>query len=353
LIIRYAHQINRGEVPRIASPLANPHLWKEQVDCLFIDAEEATQEQATFLRRAKQAITATVNGSAPRLLQTGEQVWGQMIKADESIRIDELYVPTGAADELKRPLLCIPEKFRHVDLETLAHSSGDIDELKQVLRNIHPWSSLHYGLTALDTILRLYTKTIPEFYGRSCEMQILTPQVRGTLGTLSLNQQIQAAVNPEKPGRRQLTIGEKIFREGDRVIQTRNNYDLAVFNGDIGRIEAINPDDYSCEIHFAATGAVRYEKEDLTELSLAYAVTIHKAQGSEFDTIIIPVTSQHFKMLFRNLIYTGLTRAKKLAVFVGSRRALAMAVRTIDSRKRQTALSYLVADHALITRNGL
>ena len=202
------------------------------------------------------------------------------------------------------------------------------------------------GPTALDTVVRLYTKTIPEFYGRSCEIQILTPQVRGTLGTLGLNQQIQQAVNPEKPDRRQITIGEKIFWEGDRVIQTRNNYDLGVFNGDIGGIQAIDPEDYSCRIRFGSSGqVVTYPKEDLTELALAYAVTIHKSQGSEFETVIIPIHAQHFKMLFRNLIYTAVTRAKKLAVFVGSRKALAMAVRTIDSRKRQTALSQLVSQH--------
>jgi exodeoxyribonuclease V alpha subunit len=151
-------------------------------------------------------------------------------------------------------------------------------------------------------------------------------------------------INPEKSGRRQIAIGEKIFREGDRVIQTRNNYDLGVFNGDIGRLEAIDPEDYSCRICFSSDGqTVRYQKEDLTEIALAYAVTIHKSQGSEFEAVIIPVMPQHFKMLFRNLIYTGLTRAKKLAVFVGSRKALAMAVRMIDSRKRQTALSSLVS----------
>ena len=346
LIIQCAHQINRGEIPRIASPLANPSLWKEKVDCLFIDAEEASQEQLRFLRRAKQAISTTINADVPHLLKTGEQVWGQMIKADGNVEIDELYVPPVEDDELRQPVLFIPDKFRHIDLEGLSRSSTDIEELRHVLLKIHPWSSLHYGLTALDTVVRLYTKTIPEFYGKSCETQILTPQVRGTLGSLGLNQQIQQAVNPEKPGTQQITIGEKIFREGDRVIQTRNNYDLGVFNGDIGRIQAIDSEDYSCRIQFGSSGqVVTYPKEDLTELALAYAVTIHKSQGTEFETVIIPVTAQHFKMLFRNLIYTAVTRAKKLAVFVGSRKALAMAVRRIDSRKRQTALSQLVSQH--------
>jgi len=108
----------------------------------------------------------------------------------------------------------------------------------------------------------------------------------------------------------------------------------------------IDSEDYSCRIQFGSSGqVVTYPKEDLTELALAYAVTIHKSQGTEFETVIIPVTAQHFKMLFRNLIYTAVTRAKKLAVFVGSRKALAMAVRRIDSRKRQTALSQLVSQH--------
>lgn len=118
------------------------------------------------------------------------------------------------------------------------------------------------------------------------------------------------------------------------------------YNGDIGRIQAIDPEDHSCRIQFGSGGqVVTYPKEDLTELALSYAVRIHKSQGSGFETIIIPIHAQHFKMLFRNLIYMVVTRAKKLAVFVGSRKALALAVRTIDSRKRQTALAQLICRH--------
>ena len=190
-------------------------------------------------------------------------------------------------------------------------------------------------------VLRLYTKTIPEYFGKDTEIQILSPQVRGSLGTLNLNNAIQQAVNPEKQGKKQIQIGERIYREGDRVIQTRNNYDLGVFNGDIGRIKEIDLEDYSCLIQFGKQ-EITYKREDLTEIALAYGTTIHKSQGSEFDAVIIPVATQHFKMLFRNLIYTGLTRAKQLCVFVGSRKALSMAVKQVDNRKRQTALSYLI-----------
>ncbi len=128
------------------------------------------------------------------------------------------------------------------------------------------------------------------------------------------------------------------------MIQTRNNYDLKVFNGDIGRISAIDPEDYSCLVDFGEpVRQVIYKKEDLSELSLAYAITIHKSQGSEFEAVIIPVATQHFKMLYRNLIYTGLTRAKRMVAFVGQRKALAMAVNSVDNRHRQTSLQQLLS----------
>lgn len=218
-----------------------------------------------------------------------------------------------------------------------------MEELQTVLKKIHPWSTLNHGMTALDTVLRLYTKTIPEILGPRCEIQILSPQVRGSLGTINLNQQIQNTINPSNPNKKQISIGERIYREGDRIIQTRNNYDLGVFNGDIGFIKSIDLTDLICEVYFPGHDDIfEYSKEDLTDFQLAYSITIHKSQGSEFQAVIIPVATQHFKMLFRNLIYTGLTRAKKLAVFVGSRKALAMAVQSIDQKVRQTALQELL-----------
>jgi exodeoxyribonuclease V alpha subunit len=143
-----------------------------------------------------------------------------------------------------------------------------------------------------------------------------------------------------------MRIGEKIFRTGDRVIQRRNNYDLQIFNGDIGKITAIDNEELKMQVEFkinnAETRSITYEKETLSEIELAYAITIHKSQGSEFEAIIIPLATQHFTMLFRNLLYTGLTRAKKLAVFVGSRKALAIAVKNNKTTIRQTALETLL-----------
>jgi exodeoxyribonuclease V alpha subunit len=204
---------------------------------------------------------------------------------------------------------------------------------------------LHYGLSAAAMIEKLYGAIIPKYYGKEAEVQILSPMTKGSLGTANLNKVIQEKVNPQRAGKAQILIGGRIFRQGDRVIQKRNNYDLNVFNGDIGTISKADNEEMALWVSFKAgleAKEVKYEKEHLLELDLAYAITIHKSQGSEFDTIIIPVVTQHFGMLFRNLIYTGITRAKKLVVFVGTRKALTMAINKQNTAARQTALAYLL-----------
>jgi exodeoxyribonuclease V alpha subunit len=345
MIIRFAHQINKGQIPKIESPFHKPDLWKDKAGCMFIDADEATQEQLQFLGRARTAIRRTLTTGEEQVIQSGDTITGVMRQQDDTLTIDSLLVQEFRdVSEIHAPIFTIPEKFKHVDLMRIHEAKGSIAELKSIIKSIHPWSALHHGVTGLDMVLRLYTRSIPEYFGRNIEIQILSPQIRGSLGTLNLNQAVQQAVNPEQPGKKQITIGERIYREGDRVIQTRNNYDLGVFNGDIGRITRIDLEDFSCLIQFGKQAPIAYAREDMTEISLAYAITIHKSQGSEFDAVILPVATQHFKMLFRNLIYTGLTRAKHLCVFVGSRKALSMAVKQMDNRKRQTALRFLVMD---------
>lgn len=350
-IIRFAHEINTGSVPRIISPLAKPSAFAEGNDCLFVDADEATQDQVKFIGRARYAIEQTLKEpQSGHLIKLGEEWQGRLQKTSEGIEVDSLYRPELFDEQAVRaPVLTIPEKFKHVDLSKFAKAESTTKELMAVLRSVHPWSSLHYGLTAVETAIRLYTKTIPEWLGKDVEIQILTPQVRGTLGTLNLNDSLQRIANPESPMKRQIQVGARLLRVGDRVIQTRNNYDLGVFNGDIGRVTQVDSEEMTCEVSFASgeDRVVNFEKEELSDLSLAYAITIHKSQGSEFQAVIIPVLGQHFNMLFRNLIYTGLTRAKKLAIFVGSRKAFAMAVGQIDNRKRQTALADLVSGSIL------
>lgn len=345
-IIRFAHQINAGTVPLIQSPLAKPGAFQASHDCLFVDADEATQDQIKFIKKVKQAFEAAKPGGAtPHLVRSTEQWLGKNNSASEDIELDLLYRPQAFDEQsVRSPVLVIPEKFNHVNIDELAKAQGGVEELLKVLKKVHPWSTLRHGMTALDTVLRLYTKTLPEWLGPGAEIQVLTPQVRGSLGTLSLNEALQRVSNPESPNKRQLTIGERILRVGDRVIQTRNNYDLGVFNGDIGSIISVDTEEMTAEVEFTGpeNRKIIFEKEDLSEISLAYAITIHKSQGSEFQAVIIPLLGQHYNMLFRNLIYTGLTRAKKLAVFVGTRQAFAMAIGKIDNRKRQTALADLL-----------
>jgi exodeoxyribonuclease V alpha subunit len=323
-IITYAHQINRGELPQIQSPFKDPGLWKKS-DCFFIDSEQATQAQLRFIKRAKQHL---------KTLEARETEAGA----------DPLSFDTDLAEDgYSYRNYELPEQFSHVNLQDLTTADSAAGELAVVQKKVHPWSSLYYGMTALDVVRRLYTEWIPRYYGPACEIQVLSPMIRGSLGTASLNKMLQQAVNPQQQGRAEILIGDRVFRVGDRVIHRRNNYDLGVFNGDIGKISSINNEALTLTVCFYQDHReVEYQREQITELEIAYAITVHKSQGSEFEVVILPVLTQHFRMLFRNLIYTGITRARRLAVFVGTRRALAMAVARQDTGLRQTSLKELL-----------
>ena len=325
LIIKYAHQINNGEMPYIDSPFKKPELWKQEKDCLFLDSDEVTKEQLSFIDKVKKYYTvktvALDNNPDSNLYE---------------FRTNEPLIPYETE-------LTIPRKFQHVSIEKVYKAETGVDELLSVLKKVHPWSSLHYGLSASDVVRKLYLEWIPKYFGRKIEIQVITPMTRGSLGTVSLNKMIQESANPPQKGKSQLQVGEKIFRVGDRVIHRKNNYDLGVFNGDIGIIREIDNEELTCMVSFFPDEReVRYKRDDIQELSLAYAITIHKSQGSEFEAVIIPILTQHFKMLFRNLIYTGLTRARKLVVLVGTRKALAMSVKNQDTSQRQTFLQKLL-----------
>lgn len=330
-IISYAHSINRGQIPSIPSPFKSPKLWKEQCDCLFIDSNEATQEQLRLIKKAKNQLK---HGSL-------EEEYGQESLYDGSSRENDL--PPGGAKQRDKELM--HKKAKHIDFGMLQTAENGAQELRAILKKTHPWSSLHYGLTAGQVLLRLYTEWIPKYFGPNTEIQVLSPMTRGSLGTVKINQALQNTVNPGGQGKGELCIGERIFRVGDRVIHRKNNYDLGVYNGDIGEISEVNSLDVSCKVHFTSDSRiVDYQSDQISELDLAYGITIHKSQGSEFDCVIIPLVSQHFTMLFRNLIYTGLTRAKKLAIFVGTRQALAMAIGNVETASRQTALCMLLRE---------
>jgi len=167
------------------------------------------------------------------------------------------------------------------------------------------------------------------------EVQVLTPMHRGVVGTTNLNQQLQAVLNPGEGG---LARGERLFRPGDKVMQVRNNYDKEIFNGDIGRIARIDPENQEVVIDFDGRPVV-FDFHELDQIVLAYAISVHKAQGSEYPAVILPLLPQHYLLLQRNLIYTAVTRARRLAVLVGSKRALAIGIRNNETRLRYTGLA--------------
>ncbi len=299
-IIENAHSINKGNYPQINSPFENPQIWKEQYfeDAMFLESEEFTKEQQEIIQR---------------------------VKANNNE-------------------LDLPDKFKHLNQSFIRKEDDKTQLLKLLQKKIPPYSSLNFNLSATQLIQKLYLEIIPK-YLKNVEIQILAPMKTGPLGTISLNKMIQNAINPLRG------VEYKGFRPHDRIIQTRNNYDLGVFNGDIGKIININEEDEFLEIDFSTKTdkdkIITYPLEDILDLDLAYAITIHKSQGSEFDVVLLPITMSHFTMLYRNLIYTGLTRAKKLALFIGNKRAMLMGIKNLNPTQRQTKLSTRLSSNLL------
>jgi exodeoxyribonuclease V alpha subunit len=189
------------------------------------------------------------------------------------------------------------------------------------------------------TLVKLVQERIPKHLGLDPirDIQVLCPMNRGTIGVRALNTTLQTALNPVRTGEPAAERFGWRFQVRDKVIQTENDYKKEVFNGDIGIIEKIDPVEQEVSVRYDDR-LVTYDYGELDEVSLAYAVSIHKSQGSEFPAVVIPVAMQHFMLLQRNLIYTGITRAKKLLVVVGQKKALGIAVRNDQARKRYSGL---------------
>ena len=188
---------------------------------------------------------------------------------------------------------------------------------------------------AVREIVSLVQHKLSRYYRTpSSQIQVLTPMQKGVVGATNLNLALQEALNPQGDGLRRSGF---IFRRDDKVMQIRNNYDKEVFNGDIGIIESVDLQNRTLKVNFDQH-VVEYESSELDELVHAYATTIHKAQGSEYPIVVMPVLMNHYVMLQRNLIYTGITRAKKILVMVGTRKALSCAVRNVTVTRRNTLL---------------
>lgn len=194
----------------------------------------------------------------------------------------------------------------------------------------------------LNTIIKLVSQRLPNRYGFNPteDIQVLAPMKKGLIGTENLNHSLQQILNPKSMA---LSRAGYQFQEGDKVMQIRNDYKREVFNGDIGYIKEIDSEEQQVIVRFEERD-VPYDYNDLDELVLAYAISIHKFQGSECPCVVIPIHTSHFMLLHRNLLYTGITRGKKLVVLVGTKKALAIAVKKDDVQKRYTSLQQLLME---------
>lgn len=244
-------------------------------------------------------------------------------------------------DSLCLPVTTLKEIFRQ------AAGSHIITNAHRINRGIFPqlyngqnsdffFMECHENQEVLNTIIKLVSQRLPNRYGFNPteDIQVLAPMKKGVIGTENLNQTLQHALNPKETAL--FRAGYKL-QTGDKIMQIRNNYKREVFNGDIGYIQEIDPEEQQVLVRFEER-EIPYEYSDLDELVLAYAISIHKFQGSECPCVVMPVHTSHFMLLHRNLLYTGITRGKKLVVLVGTKKALAIAVKNDDVQKRHTSL---------------
>ncbi|WP_297645451.1 ATP-dependent RecD-like DNA helicase, partial [uncultured Bacteroides sp.] len=243
-------------------------------------------------------------------------------------------------DSEKIPVIRLTRIFRQAQASRIVMSAhainkGQFPDISNGKQTDFFFMQMEEPEQVAETIVNLVKERLPKAYKRpASDIQVLTPMQRGVVGATNLNTALQAVLNTS-----QLALNRSgySFRQGDRVMQLRNNYDKDVFNGDLGYVEKVNLEDRTLQVDFDGK-LVEYEVSELDELTLAYATTIHKAQGSEYPIVVMPVLMTHYVMLQRNLIYTGITRAKKICVLVGTKKALSFAIRNMSVLKRNTKL---------------
>ena len=247
----------------------------------------------------------------------------------------------------KIPVVRLTQVFRQAAesaIITTAHqiNNGRIPQLEPVSMKATSDCLWHSGGTeaehGVQTICDLIEHYIPHVgFNPTTDVQVLCPMTRGLVGTRNLNKVLQQLINPPAEAKEELVRGDSILRTGDRVMQLKNDYNKEVFNGDLGIVRAIDKTEKEVTIDFDGRD-VTYDYADLNEITLAWATSIHKSQGSEYPVVILPLYTQHYVMLSRNLFYTGLTRAKRLALIVGSEKAIAIAVKQVKQQQRYTRL---------------
>lgn len=301
---------------------------KNPIDTDFVVVDEASMMDVSLMNSLLKAIPShsglLIVGDRDQLPSVGSgAVLADLIHSNQ--------VPTARLTEI----------FRQSKISDIVLNAHKINEGKYP--NIDKNKDTDFYFIEADTpekthhiLLKLVTQRIPEAFKFNPfeDIQILTPMQRGLLGVKSLNADLQGLLNPsaQKISRFGLT-----FAAGDKVMQTINNYDKDVFNGDMGIIQSIDMDEAMLKINFDGN-IIDYDFNELDEITLAYAVTIHKSQGSEYPAVIIPLVTQHYMMLERNLLYTAVTRGKQLVVIVGQKKALSIAIKNRKNRERITRL---------------
>jgi len=303
---------------------------QDPLECDLLVVDEASMIDTILMHHLLKAIppqaTFVLVGDVNQLPSIGAGNVLQDIIASGAVRVVEL-------NEIFRQA---QESSIIVNAHTI--NNGVFPSLKPSSQGLDDFYFLEQGdpEEVLRIILKLTKDRIPRRFGLDSldDIQVLTPMHKGIVGTGNLNAELQKVLNPREAD---LTRGGRSFRMNDKVMQIRNNYDKEVFNGDIGRIAGIDAESQQVIIAFDGREVV-YEYPDLDEIVLAYAVSVHKSQGSEYPAVIMPILTQHYVLLQRNLIYTAVTRAKRLVVMVGTKKALAIAVKNDKTQKRYTYL---------------
>jgi exodeoxyribonuclease V alpha subunit len=254
-------------------------------------------------------------------------------------------------DSHQIPVMRLTEVFRQAQASQIVQNAHRInigkypnmEKVSNVPQSDCMWLEMPNPEAGVHGMCDIISYLLPNLgFNPQQDMQVLCPMTRGEVGTRNLNEVLQQLLNPPHPSKPEIKRGSMIFRVGDRIMQKVNDYNREVFNGDIGTITGVDLEEQEITVQFGAQfgqRSVTYDSADLNEITLARATTIHKAQGSEYPVVIIPMFMQHFLMLSRNLFYTGLTRAKQLAIIVGESKAIGLAVRQVSDRHRYTYLA--------------
>ncbi len=274
--------------------------------------------------------------------------------------VDQL--PSVGAGEVLRDLLAAPAipRVRLTKIFRQAQESGVVTNAHRINRGLPPVTSgladfflfpAEEGEQIAELTVDVVARRIPTRFGLDPrrDVQVLAPMHRSPAGAGNLNGLLQEALTPYREGAPERRFGGRVFRVGDKVTQIRNNYDkgaAGVFNGTVGVVTALSLEDHELTVRTDEDEQIAYAFDELDELAHAYAVTIHRSQGSEYPAVVIPVPTSAWMMLQRNLLYTAVTRARRLVVLVGSRRALAHAVRTVGAGRRYTALTHRIASRS-------